>query len=129
MSFNILIVDDSETTRQMIAKTLRLAKVPINKLLEACNGQEGLDILEQEWVDLVLADLNMPVMTGMEMLERMAEDGVLKTIPVVIVSTEGSTTRIDQLKAKGISAYVRKPFTPELIGKIARDLLMGEADE
>ena len=123
MSYNILIVDDSRTTRTVISKTLKLAGVPINHLHEAENGKVALKILEDNWVDLVLADINMPEMDGVEMVDRMAKDGLLKTIPVVIVSTEGSQTRIEEMRAKGVKAYVRKPFTPELIKNLVEDIL------
>ena len=118
MSLNILLVDDSETVRAIIAKTLELAGVPVTELYEAPNGKEALDILDNHWIDLVFADINMPVMTGIEMIEKMHENDLLKTIPVIIVSTEGSQTRIDMLKSKGIKEYLRKPFTPEQIKKI-----------
>jgi len=88
MSLNILIVDDSETARAVISKTLKLADVPINEILQAANGKEALEILGDQWVDLIFADINMPIMGGVEMIERLAEDGILKTIPVIIVSTE-----------------------------------------
>ncbi len=123
MALNILIVDDSRTMRAVIAKTLQLADVPVSELYEASNGKEALDILADHWIDLVFADINMPVMNGIEMVDKMCEDGLLKTVPVVIVSTEGSTTRIEQLKAKGVSAYVRKPFTPEMIQKVVDDIV------
>jgi len=123
MSYNILIVDDSRTTRAVISKTLNLAGVPINHLHEAENGKVALKILEDNWVDLVLADINMPEMDGVEMIDRMAKDGLLKTIPVVIISTEGSQTRIEEMRAKGVKAYVRKPFTPELIKNLVEDIL------
>lgn len=118
MALNILIVDDSITVRAVIAKTLQIAEVPVNELHEAENGQVALEILKNHWIDLVFADINMPVMTGVEMIERMNEDGLLKSIPVVVVSTEGSATRIDSLKEKGISAYIRKPFTPEALKEV-----------
>jgi len=123
MSYNILIVDDSRTTRTVISKTLNLAGVPISQLLEAENGKIALKILEDNWIDLVLADINMPEMDGVEMVDRMSRDGLLKTIPVVIVSTEGSQTRIEEMRAKGVKAYVRKPFTPELIKNLVEDIL------
>lgn len=123
MSLNILVVDDSATVRAVIKKTLEIAEVPVSKLYQAENGKEALDILSESWIDLVFADINMPVMTGIEMVERMAADGLLKTIPVVIVSTEGSATRIEQLKAKGVSAYIRKPFTPELLRSVVDDIV------
>ncbi len=123
MSYNILIVDDSRTTRMVISKTLNLSGVPINQLYEAENGKVALKILEENWIDLVLADINMPEMDGVEMVDHMAKDGLLKTIPVVIVSTEGSQTRIEEMRAKGVKAYVRKPFTPELIKNLVEDIL------
>ena len=128
MALNILLVDDSETVRTVIAKTLQLAGVPVGELYHASNGKEALEILAEEWIDMVFADINMPVMSGIEMVDRMAEDGLLKTIPVVIVSTEGSKTRIEQLKEKGVSGYIRKPFTPELMKQVV-DELVGGLDE
>ena len=115
MAYNILVVDDSATVRAVIAKTLEIAGIPVNELYQAANGQEALDLLAEKWVDLVFADINMPVMNGIEMVERMSADGLLKTVPVIIVSTEGSSTRIEQLLGKGVSAYIRKPFTPEML--------------
>lgn len=123
MSLNILVVDDSATVRAVIKKTLEIAEIPVSELYQAENGKEALDILSESWIDLVFADINMPVMTGIEMVEKMAADGLLKTIPVVIVSTEGSATRIEQLKAKGVSAYIRKPFTPELLRSVVDDIV------
>jgi two-component system chemotaxis response regulator CheY len=123
MSYNILVVDDSRTTRAVIAKTLSLAGVPINELHEAENGRRALNILDDNWIDLVLADINMPEMDGVEMVDRMSEDGLMKTIPVVIISTEGSKTRIEEMRSKGVRAYVRKPFTPEIIKDIVEDIL------
>ena len=126
MALNILVVDDSTTVRAVIARSLELAGVPVGNLHQAANGREALAILGSEWIDLVFADINMPVMTGIEMVDRMAADGILKTVPVIIVSTEGSATRIEQLKAKGVSAYIRKPFTPELLRNVV-DEVMGAA--
>ena len=123
MGFKILLVDDSKTTRKVIAKTLRMANVPIDELYEANNGKEALEVLGEMWIDLVLADINMPVMNGIEMIEKMSEEGMLKNIPVIMVSTVGSETRIEQLKTKGVKAYIRKPFLPEVIGKVVDDIL------
>lgn len=123
MTLNILIVDDSRTVRTVIAKTLDLAEIPVGELYQAENGEEALAVLADNWIDLVLADINMPVMNGIEMVERMREDGLLKTIPVITVSTEGSATRIEELKRKGVRAHIRKPFTPETIREIVNDVL------
>ncbi|MHB8079545.1 MAG: response regulator [Candidatus Krumholzibacteriia bacterium] len=121
MALNILLVDDSTTVRAVIARSLELAGVPVGNLHQAANGREALAILGREWIDLVFADINMPVMNGVEMIEKMREDGLLQTIPVVICSTEGSVSRIEQLRAAGVRAYIRKPFTPELLRQVVED--------
>ena len=123
MSINILIVDDSATVRAVIEKTIRLADQEFGEIYKAENGKEALKILSENWIDLVLADINMPVMNGVEMVEKMCDDGLLKTIPVVIVSTEGSSARIEQLKAKGVTAYIRKPFAPEAFVQVLKDVV------
>jgi two-component system, chemotaxis family, chemotaxis protein CheY len=128
MSFNILIVDDSRTIRSVIKKTLLIAGVPTGELFEASNGLEGLQIMKNNWVDLCFADINMPVMNGIEMIEKMLEDHMLEKLPVVIVSTEGSKTRIEELFRKGVRAYLRKPITPEIIRNVVKEVL-GDYDE
>ena len=121
MSLNLLIVDDSVTIRTVIAKAIGMSNAPVNEIQFAANGQEALNILNQSFVDLVLVDINMPVMNGVEMIDKMRADDHLKSIPVVVVSTEGSTTRLEELKAKGVKAFIRKPFTPESIDKVIRE--------
>ena len=127
MALNILIVDDSLTVRSVIKKTLKIADIPYNEIHEAENGKQALEVLSENWIDLVFADINMPVMTGVEMVEKMAEDSMLDNIPVVVVSTEGSTTRIEELKNLGIRAYIRKPFAPEALKEVV-DQVIGEID-
>jgi len=127
MSYNILIVDDSRTTRAVIVKTLNLAGISIGELYQAENGEDALGILDENWIDLVLADINMPVMDGVEMISRMSKDGLLQTVPVVVISTEGSKTRIEEMRAKGVRAYVRKPCTPEVIKSIV-ECILGDQD-
>jgi len=128
MSFNILIVDDSRTIRSVIKKTLLIAGVPTGELYEAANGSEALQIMKDNWVDLCFADINMPVMNGIEMIEHMLEDNMLEKLPVVIVSTEGSKTRIEELFRKGVRAYLRKPITPEIVRNVVKEVL-GDYDE
>jgi two-component system chemotaxis response regulator CheY len=123
MAFNVLIVDDSRTVRTVVEKTLRMAGIPLGDVHQAANGQEALDLLAKHWIDLVLADINMPVMSGAEMIQKMSEQGLTKSVPVIIVSTEGSTTRIDDLKGKGVADYIRKPFVPEVFGATIRKVL------
>ncbi|MEA3221965.1 MAG: response regulator [Thermodesulfobacteriota bacterium] len=128
MAYNILVVDDSEIIRKVLIKTLLLAKVSVGELYEAANGKEALEILGDSWIDLVFADINMPVMNGVEMIEMMSKDGLLDKIPVVVISTESSSTRINELKIKGVRAYIQKPFTPEMVKKVVNDV-MGEDDD
>ena len=118
MSFNILVVDDSITIRKVLSKILKMIELDVDQVVEAKDGKEALECLKQSWFDLVITDLNMPVMTGMELIDEMAADGLLKDIPVVVISTDGSTTRIEELKKKGVKEYIRKPFTPETVGSV-----------
>jgi two-component system chemotaxis response regulator CheY len=128
MSFNILIVDDSKTIRSVIKKTLDIAGVPVGDLYEAENGKVALEVMNSNWIDLVFADINMPVMNGIEMIEKMSEDNTLDKTPVIIVSTEGSKTRIDDLLRLGVRAYLRKPINPEELRNIVNEV-MGDYNE
>jgi len=98
-----------------MTKTLNLAQIDLGELFTAANGKEALVVLKEKWIDLVITDLNMPEMTGAELVDAITSDQNLKSIPVVVVTTEGSVTRIEDLKQKGVRGYVRKPFTPEQI--------------
>lgn len=121
MPLNILIVDDSAVMRGMILKSLHMSGVPLGEVHQAANGQEGLDCMNDNWVDLIFADLNMPVMNGEEMIDRMQETPDKEDIPIIVISTEGSETRIERLKQKGIT-FIHKPFTPEIIRDTINDL-------
>jgi len=125
MAYSILIVDDSRTVRRMIDKTIGLAGVQVARVDQAANGQEALARLEESSFDLVLTDLNMPVMDGMELVRTMSERGWLSRTPVVVVSTEGSDERIQQLRRYGIRGFLRKPVTPEGIKTIVEGVLGG----
>ncbi len=113
MSYRILIVDDSRTTRKMIARSLKMARIPVEEFVEADNGVEGIEALVNARVDMIFSDLNMPVMTGFEMIDKIKADDNTKEIPIIVISTEGSSLRIAELKAKGVEGYIRKPFKPE----------------
>jgi two-component system chemotaxis response regulator CheY len=127
--YNVLIVDDSATTRSIIARTLKIIPgMEFGEIYQAENGQKGLDELDRNWVDIVFADINMPVMDGVTMIEKMAERLDMKRIPVVIVSTEGSETRMEELFKKGVRAYIRKPFSVERVSEILTDILGGQDD-
>ncbi len=121
--YSILIVDDSEIIRSVLCKTLKMAKLPLAGVYLASNGREAVEILDNSWVDLVLTDLNMPEMSGFDLIELIHKRNDLNCIPVVVISTEGSSLRIDELKNKGIKGYLRKPFTPESICTTLKNIL------
>ena len=123
MAFTILIVDDSAVVRAAISKSLTLSDAPISELHEAGDGKEALSILKDTWIDLVLTDINMPVMDGVTMLKKMHEDKILGEIPVVVVSTEGSVERRDKLTEMGVRGFIRKPFTPESLSEMVQSVM------
>jgi two-component system chemotaxis response regulator CheY len=118
MAYSLLVVDDSATTRSIIKKVLGLTALEIGEIHEAKNGAEGLEKLRGAWIDLVLADINMPVMGGLEMISQMAQDPLLRSIPVVVVSSEGNQTVLDSLSERGIREVVRKPFEPSILRNV-----------
>ncbi|OQY45219.1 MAG: two-component system response regulator [Desulfobacteraceae bacterium 4572_87] len=122
MSINVLIVDDSRIMRTMILKTLQMTGISLGEVFQAGNGREGLESLEQNWIDLAIVDINMPVMNGEEMIDRMRANPEMKDLPAVVVSTEGSETRIARLEAKG-AVFIHKPFQAETIRDTIVDLL------
>jgi two-component system chemotaxis response regulator CheY len=121
MALNILVADDSKVARAMIVRTLRMAGLPIGEVYEASDGQEGLELLGQKWVDVVFVDINMPVMNGEEMIQKMRENPIWADLPLVVVSTEGSQTRIDRLQQKG-AKFIHKPFTPEIVRGLVAEM-------
>ena len=114
MAINVLVVDDSSVMRSMIIKTMNMSGLELGEVSQAANGMEALGLLKEKWVDLVVADINMPVMNGEEMINRMMEDPEVKAIPILVVSTEASQARIESLMNKG-ARFIKKPFSPELI--------------
>ena len=122
MALNILIVDDSSLTRKKIRRIIEMTDLDVEQFLEAGNGWDALKIFDESNVDLVLADLNMPEMCGAEMIRRMREDELTRSIPVVVVSTESQTARIKELLSQGVKDYLHKPFTPEGFKQIIQGL-------
>ncbi len=129
MSLNILVVDDSATMRKMIIRTLHLSGLPLGEIFEASNGHEGLLALAKNRVDLALVDINMPEMNGEEMISRIRKNPTFKGLPIVVVSTEGSTTRISALLSNHGVGFVHKPFTPERLSQMVHEVTGGEYGE
>ncbi|HSM73276.1 MAG TPA: response regulator [Desulfobacterales bacterium] len=134
MSVNIMIVDDSLPMRTVIIKTIKASGFANARFFEAVNGREALNMLQTQWMDLIITDYNMPEMNGMELLQEMKKDDILRAIPVLVVTTEGSREKVKAFLAQGAADYVKKPFTPEEIrGKIisllgVEDLAGGAGD-
>ncbi len=128
MVINVLVVDDSSVMRAMIIKTMKMSGLPVGTVHQAANGKEGLDVLRQHWIDLVIADINMPVMNGEEMIDQMLAHPETRDVSIIVISTEGSDTRIERLLHKG-AAFVHKPFTPENIRDTVRKIMELENDD
>jgi two-component system, chemotaxis family, chemotaxis protein CheY len=128
MAYNVLIVDDSIPMRAVIKKIIKASGFNVGQLYEAANGMEALKVLNEEWLDLVLTDYNMPEMNGLELVEEMKRDETLKSMPIIMVTTEGSRERVEEFIAKGVMDYIKKPFTPEQIKQKLKQIL-GETED
>ncbi len=124
MGKSVLIIDDSSTMRKIVTRSLRQAGLDFDSILEAGDGQEALDILSGEKPDIILSDINMPNMDGLEFLKKKAADPSIKDIPVVMVTTEGgSEDMVEQSKTLGAAGCVKKPFTPDQVNEVLGPLL------
>ena len=123
MGIDLLVVDDSPVTRKMVRRALGLCGLEVAEVYEAGDGAEALEQLAQHHIDLVLADINMPVMNGIEMVERMSKDPDLSSVPVVIVATPMSQDRVEHVLDKGARAYLAKPFRPEALRDVVNQIL------
>ena len=115
MAYNILIVDDSPAMRSFVRRVLDLSGIEVGECLQAANGKEGLDVLRNEWVDVIISDINMPIMDGEQFVRSIEADESLRSIPVVVVSTDGTDGRVRQMLGLGAKGYVSKPFLPETL--------------
>ncbi len=116
----VLVVDDNRIMRDMVARSVQMSGLPIAHVRQAADGKSALEALRSARTDLVLLDLNMPVMDGESFLREVRQDAALRDTLVVVVSTEGSGARVERLRGLG-AGFVHKPFTPEtLIGEVQR---------
>ncbi len=114
-SIRALIVDDSSVMRKIVERSLRQAGINISQVFEAGNGAEALGALQDNKVDLILCDINMPVMDGLEFVKQLATVENAKGVPVVMITTEGSEAHVVQAVSAGARGYIRKPFTPDQV--------------
>jgi two-component system chemotaxis response regulator CheY len=116
MPQRLLIVDDSPVMHRLIARIISTAALPI-ECLSAASGRDALDLLRQAKADLILTDYHMPAMNGEEFIGMLQQDPGLRDIPVVVMSTDATRARVSRMAAAGVSGYLSKPFTPELLCK------------
>ena len=112
---NILIVDDSAAIRKVLIRVLRQTELPLGDIREASDGKEAIEKLEEGSAGLILSDINMPNMDGLQLLSRIRSEKRWKHIPVIMITTEGSKSSVLQAVELGAQGYVRKPFTVEQI--------------
>jgi two-component system chemotaxis response regulator CheY len=115
MSLDVLIVDDSAAIRKILQRVLRQTDVPIGEVFEAGDGVEALSMMKAHKVGLVLSDINMPNMDGLQLLSEIKAKDDWKSVPIVMITTEGSHNKVLEAVNLGAAGYVRKPFTAEQI--------------
>jgi two-component system, chemotaxis family, chemotaxis protein CheY len=115
MALDVLIVDDSAAIRKILHRVLIQAEVPLGKVNEAADGNEALAKMQAEKIGLILCDINMPNMDGIEFLTRIKSDDAFKAVPIIMVTTEGSQAKVMQALELGAAGYVKKPFTADQI--------------
>ncbi len=123
MSCNVLIVDDSLSMRSVIRKIITLSKFDVAAFHEAANGREALDALASSWIDVVITDINMPVMNGIELMQELGKDDLYRNIPVIVVTTEANRERIEEAARLGAKGFLKKPFLPEELKHILQSAL------
>ena len=118
MAKNVLLVDDSSTMRKIVSRSLRQAGLDFGEIYEAGDGLEALAMLEKESIDIVLSDINMPNMNGIEFLREKSNRPAIKDIPVFMISTETGDDIIGEAKSLGAIGALKKPFTPDKVNEV-----------
>ena len=114
-NISVLIVDDSSVMRKIVERSLRQAGIEIAQVFEAGNGLEALAVLNTRKVNLVLCDINMPAMDGLEFVKQLPGVENAKGVPVVMITTEGNESHVMQALSAGARGYIRKPFTADQV--------------
>ncbi len=119
----VLIVDDSSVMRKIVERALRQAGLNLTRVIEAGNGREGLEILGRERVQLIVSDINMPNMDGLEFARQVQSQGLAQGAPVVMITTESGEEHVREALTAGAQGYIRKPFTPDQVRERVLPLL------
>ena len=123
MKGTVLLVDDSVLMRKVILRVLKMADVEFESVLEAGDGNEALNLLRANQVALIMCDINMPVMSGLQLLQHIKQENLAIGVPIVMVTTENSEPQVRQAILAGAKAYIRKPFTVDHIKNNVKPLL------
>lgn len=113
MSVDVILVDDSSAMRKMIRRVLDVSGFALGRCHEASNGKDALEVLSREHVDVVLTDINMPIMDGETFVRELRGHAELAHLPVIVISTDSTSVRRERLEQLGAQGYLAKPFTPE----------------
>jgi two-component system, chemotaxis family, chemotaxis protein CheY len=123
MAYRVMIVDDSPSMRAFVRRVIDLSGFQVDTCLNAGNGIQGLALLKQQAVDIILTDINMPEMNGEEFLRELETHERYRTIPVVVISTDATEDRMHRMLQLGAKGYIAKPFSPEALrGELERVL-------
>jgi two-component system chemotaxis response regulator CheY len=122
-----LIVDDSSVMRKIVERSLRQAGINLSQVFEASNGAEALAVVKESKVDIILCDINMPVMDGLEFVKQLPTIDNAKGVPVVMITTEGSEGHVVQALSAGARGYIRKPFTADQVKEHVIPVLAGKS--
>ena len=122
-AISALIVDDSSVMRKIVERSLRQAGVELVRVFEAANGQEALDSVRANPVDLIFSDINMPTMDGLEFVRQLKIQQLGVGIPIVMITTEGSESNVVEAISNGARGYIRKPFTTDQVKERVLPLL------
>lgn len=128
MTYDVLIMDDSQTSRAMVRHALKMTGFPVGEVVEAENGAEGLAALATRSIGLVLMDLHMPVMSGDVFLKRVAKNERWVDLPIVILSAERNMERLATMLDNTHRKYLAKPFRPEALREVLRSLFETEGE-
>ncbi len=118
---NILVVEDSPTMRQLIGFAIK--RIPEAKIIEATDGVDALKKLSAQAVDIILADINMPIMDGLKLVSLVRNNPSYKNIPVIMITTEGAEEDKNKALAIGANAYLTKPIQTQELMKLVSSLL------
>ncbi len=129
MDLDILVVDDSKAALFMCRKIIEISGAPFKSILTAMNGLEAIEVLMEKNVDLILTDINMPEMDGLELIEYLKKDEQFRDIPVIVITTEGRDKYIIKAKELGAGNYIKKPFQPEQVKQLILEALGVEENE